>query len=85
MNRFRRIWFDLTGRHNHAWDVDPAETLRNGQVIGPWLWCSLCGTTRVLQAEPPADHPDSMTAELPPEQEEWLAYLDEQLDPKGAA
>jgi hypothetical protein len=45
----------------------------------------VCGTTRDLLAEPPADHPDSMTAELDPAHEEWLAVVDAELWEKEAA
>lgn len=84
MNTINRILHALTGRHRHHWTIAQAETLPNGRTVGPWLYCTVCGATRPLQPEPPADHPESMTAELPPEQEEWLAAVDRELWTKEA-
>ncbi|WP_329521101.1 hypothetical protein [Spirillospora sp. NBC_01491] len=77
----RRLIHRLTGRH--AWRVQEAETAA-GRVYGPWLHCSVCGTTLVLQAEPPFEHPDSMTVELPEVDEEWLADLASRTWPSSA-
>lgn len=77
MNLINRIVHALTGRH--TWHVQAADTDITGRTLGPWRYCPICGTTIALQAEPPADHPDSMTAELPSEQEEWLAAVDREL------
>jgi hypothetical protein len=82
VNTINRIIHAVTGRH--TWRTAPADTLPNGRTVGPWLYCPTCGHSRLLLAEPPADHPDSMTAELPPEQEEWLAAVDLELWAKEA-
>ena len=78
----QRLMHALTRRH--PWQFQPAERDRAGHVLGPWRYCPICGATIALLTEPPADHPESMTAELPREQEEWLAALDAELDPKAA-
>ncbi|MFF5261421.1 hypothetical protein ACFY4C_20960 [Actinomadura viridis] len=82
MNVWRRLVCRNLGRH--AWKHQAAETAINGRVCGPWIYCAGCGITRKLQAEPPFEHPDSMTAELPAEQEEWLAAIDAALWPREA-
>ncbi|TYK45118.1 hypothetical protein [Actinomadura decatromicini] len=82
MNILRRLIHALTGRH--PWQIQPADRDITGRVLGPWRYCPICGTTVVLLNEPPADHPESMTAELPPEQEEWLAAVDRELWAKEA-
>ena len=57
---------------------------RDGRVYGPFLVCDTCGDARLLQP-PPEDHPDSMTVELPREQEALLARYDAELFPQEAA
>lgn len=83
MNLLRRLIHAVTGRH--YWQYESAEVVGSGRVYGPWIRCTVCSTTQKALDEPPADHPDSMTAELPPEQEEWLAAVDEDLWPRAAA
>ena len=73
-------WRRLQGlrckRSEHQWAATPPVILR-GAKFGPYRVCTRCdGPTRlVLLDEPPFEHPDSMTVELPREQEEWLAEL----------
>src|SRR5690606_22397833 len=84
VNTIDNIKHALTGRHPTHETNAQDETLPNGRTVGPWLYCTVCGDTRPLPAEPPADHPESMPAELPPEQEEWLAAVDRELWTKEA-
>ena len=52
-------------------------------VYGPFLVCDTCGDVRLL-ASVPDGHPDSMTVELPPSDEAWLAEVDARLFPQEA-
>lgn len=68
-------------RNGHAWvplryELD-GELREYGQV------CSCCSVVRSHDV-PPADHPESMTAELSPDQEAWLAAVDAEIDPDRA-
>lgn len=81
LNLIRRVVNCRRGKH--AWQYAAGETV-NGRRIGPWRYCRACEFTTHLQAEPPIGHPESMTVELPPEQEAWLAALDGELWSKKA-
>jgi hypothetical protein len=71
----------------HRWAVIPAETTTRGDTYSPYRVCARgCSTHKalVLATEPPAGHPDSMTRELPREQEALLGALDAELFPQEA-
>lgn len=68
-------------RYGHRWFRMTADDERR---INPALEsCSRCNIIRRDDA-PPTSHPDSMTVELSPEHEAWLAALDAELDPDRA-
>lgn len=68
-------------RYGHRWFRMSADDDRR---IDPALEsCSRCSIIR-RDNQPPAGHPDSMTAVLSDADEEWLAALDELLDPDHA-
>ncbi|TDD97687.1 hypothetical protein [Actinomadura rubrisoli] len=75
MNALRRLWHRLSGEH--IWQFQPAETSGSGRRYGPWFFCSACGSTVKAINEPPSSHPESMTVELPDEDEELLAELED--------
>lgn len=78
----RRRWHQIRGRH--PWKYEAPLTVED-RTYGPFLLCKPCNKALLLQAEPPFEHPDSMTVELPREQEEWLAAVDRELWAKEAA
>lgn len=82
MKILQRLTHAVAGRH--PWRFQPADRDITGRVLGPWRYCPICHATVKLLTEPPADHPESMTAELPREQEEWLAAVDDELWAKEA-
>jgi hypothetical protein len=68
-------------RYGHRWFRMSADDDRR---IDPTLHsCSRCSIIR-RDDEPPPGHPDSMTVELSDEDEEFLAFLDCELDPDRA-
>jgi hypothetical protein len=63
---------DLMG---HRWQVIPSLNLR-GRWSTPFKICQCCEYTVNLPTAPPADHPDTMTSGVTPEQAAWLARVD---------
>ena len=75
--RLHRRLMALYCRHaGHRWTVEPRQ-ISHGAKFGPYRVCSRCDSDYrlVLLDEPPLEHPDSMTVELPHAQEEWLAEM----------
>lgn len=68
-------------RYGHKWFRASADDPRR---IDPAIdMCSRCNIIR-RDDDPPPGHPDSMTAVLSDADEEWLAEMDELLDPDRA-
>ena len=65
----------------HSWV--PLEYAHAGLMAKYGEVCSVCAAVH-SHDEPPAGHPDSMTAVLSDADEEWLAALDAVLDPDHA-
>jgi hypothetical protein len=88
--RFRMLCGPCAARedcdtYGHLWkaaDIDP--TVPSPPRAAPIEMCRRCGKVR-REDTPPIDHPESMTALLGDEQENWLALVDETLFPKEAA
>lgn len=59
----------------HRWQVIPSILLR-GVPSTPFKICLCCEVTAELPKAPPADHPDTMTSGVTPEQAAWLARVD---------
>jgi hypothetical protein len=59
----------------HRWQVIPSILLR-GRPSAPFKICLCCNFTEELPKAPPADHPDSMTSGVTPEQAAWLRTVD---------
>lgn len=80
----RRLMALLCNRIGHRWTVEPAQIFQ-GAKYGPYRTCRRCDPDLrlVLLDEPPLEHPDSMTVELPIGQEEWLAELADRTWPPG--
>lgn len=77
----KAIFEVLTGEHGWEIEQQPDGTTR--------MLCPECAThdgndVSELQ-DPPPSHPESMTTELPREQEEWLAAVDAELWEREAA
>lgn len=83
-----RAWRQLMAlrckQTGHRWTVEPRQ-ISYGAKFGPYRVCSRCDSDHrlVLLEEPPLEHPDSMTVELPRGQEEWLAELADLTWPPG--
>jgi len=68
-------------RDGHGWV--PLEYVTDGELRQYGETCSCCSVIRSFD-EPPAGHPESMTAELSRDEEAWLAALDADLFPDHA-
>lgn len=84
LRAWRHLMARLCNRIGHRWTVEPRQ-IYQGAKFGPYRTCARCDPDYrlVLVEEPPLEHPDSMTVELPREQEEWLAELADRTWPPG--
>lgn len=78
MNALRRLLHSITGRHGSR--VSPGFTA-HGEPCPAHEICDVCEIYRPIVL--PARHPESMTVELEPHEEELLAALDDLTWPEA--